>query len=187
MHKSVVNETLKEKGISGQNKLRLTRRQNTDTLSSLKIALLFCISNENALLDIQVLVDKARQDNEYINVFVYFQQNISDELKISQAMMLINKKDFNIFGRLKKKKVSQLSKNQYDLLISFGLQIDKKCAKTIKSFRAKIKAGMVGENSDDFFDISIGNKAKPIDFETYYSQLMFYLCQLKIDLNGINN
>ncbi len=156
---------------------------------TLKTGILFCNdicgSDFNSM---KTVADVVINDFPLAKVFCYVSGSTKHlDLSPVEDFEIIDGKKFNIFGNLKKTTALQLAGTHYDLIIVFGNPENKHCKKILKTFNTKIKAGQAFENSDEYFDISIGTAGKLMNCETFYKELFNYLKLLKIDFsNNIN-
>ncbi len=160
-----------------------------EAIKSLKVAMLFCPdAYGNGFENVKTVARIVKNDFQDAKVFCFLHKTTKHhDIAPLDGFEIIDGKKFNIFGKLKKNTFLQLNHTPYDLIIVFGKPVSKHCKKILNAFDTKIKAGQTFENSDRFFDISIGAPNKKMNCEVFYKQLFEYLKILKIDFSNNMN
>lgn len=158
-----------------------------DILKTSKIALFFCISDASEMDEALAIRKKVNNDYPKAETILFLSSVKNITTTIPDDIIILQKKDFNLLGRIKRKTDTTLRHSHYDLLITFTVSVNTYCGKIIGALKANIKAGITSKQSEQFFDISIGNDENFLQYETFYHQLLFYLRQMHINFSHGKN
>ncbi len=155
--------------------------RNTYFLKSAKIGLLFSLSAHSQATEMFQLRYTILSDYPQAESFCYIPSLRKAEFIIPTDIHFFDKKSFNFYGGIKHSIKERLTKYNFDILICFNITTNKPFEKLVNAFTANLKTGIAFTGSENLYEISIGNPHKPLDYETFYYQLLFYLKQLQIN------
>ncbi len=160
---------------------------HADSLKTSKIALFFCISDAQGLSEALAIRKKVNTDYPQAETIFFLPSVKNITATFPDEVIILQKKDFNLLGKIKRKTVTKLRHAPYDLLITFTVSVDNYCGEIITAIKASVKAGIASKQSEQFFDISIGSNENFLQYETFYHQLLFYLRQMHINFSNNKN
>lgn len=147
-----------------------------------KPGLFICLDKSAAWPGAELFIHKVLQEFPELKVLVYYSREKPDFKPAAPHLLVIDKRDFNLFGKEKKTLKQWLSKHRFDLLLVFDKTGDKRCKKVATSIKAKLKAGNRLAGETPWTDITLDKPDTPLSYEMFYNELKIYFKQLNIKL-----
>jgi len=148
-----------------------------------RVCLFFETKSQEDYQKILSFVPVVKSDFYEVEVLVFYDGKIPEELPENDLLYLFGKKDFNLLKHKKASLRNWLAAHKFDVLISFVGDNRDKNERIIKDVRAKMKVGPHFSEPGKHFDISIGKPGVKMNFEEFYMQVKHYISQLNIDFN----
>ncbi len=146
-----------------------------------RLGFLFCIKSEE-WTETEQFIRKVQQDFPPLEVLVYFTQGKTEPKPAAPHLFVADKRDFNLFGKEKTELKQWLARHQFDLLVVFCKNEDKRCRKLGLSIKAKLRAGRTTHSAKPWTDLILGKADGALDNEGFYKALKSYFKQLNIKL-----
>ena len=140
------------------------------------VSLFFCVDAASDKKQIEDICRKAEADFKHVEVILLSFDKETAESG-DNGRIIFTKKDFNLFGRLKRKAKERFGTEPAPLLIVFpAKERHKQCGRLISALPAKIKAGPGNCFYSDLLNFTVKTQQKKTaGFETFYEQLVYYV------------
>lgn len=143
-----------------------------------KICFFFHVNDSQQFSKIKKWVTAEKADNDiFVTLFCdgYIPENLP------KGFVVFTKRNFNFLGKKTKQLQHWIAAHQFDMLISFVLNPEKKEIEIIKSIHSKIKVGAGQSEQLSLYHINI-DYFNPTDFENFYNWIIRYFLDLNIKI-----
>lgn len=144
--------------------------------------LFFCLNRADEWNETEAFIRKVLQEYPKLKVLVYYAGGRMEPKPVAAHLLVIDRKDFNIFGKEKPILKQWLKEQSFDLLLVFAQKENERCKKLLASINARLKAGWSMDNEEPSSDITLGKPGEIISYDTFYRELKKYFMLLNIKL-----
>ncbi len=144
--------------------------------------LFFCLNRTDEWNETEAFIRKVLQEYPNLKVLVYYTGGRMEPKPVAEHLLVIDRKDFNLFGKEKPVLRQWLKEQSFDLLLVFSRKENEKCKKLKRSIKTRLKAGWSLDLADPLEDISLGKRGEKISYDAFYSELKKYFRQMNIKL-----
>ena len=148
-----------------------------------RLCLFFEAKNIDNYQKILSFVSVVKGEIKKVDTLVFYRGKLPESVSDTESLHLVGKKDFNLFKQKSASLREWLKTHDFDMLISFAHENQKKNEGIIKDVKARIKVGPNFSEPGQYFDISIGKPGEEEEFGEFYKQVKHYFSQLNIKLN----
>ena len=113
---------------------------------------------------------------------VYYTGGRMETKPVGGHLLVIDRKDFNLFGKEKPVLRQWLEEQSFDLLLVFSRKENERCKKLNIAIKTRLRAGWSMDSEAPLEDISLGKPGEKISYDTFYSELKKYFKQMNIKL-----
>lgn len=145
--------------------------------------LLICLYKPEEWGEAESFIRKISEEFPALEVLVYFARGKPEPKPEAQHLMVIDKKDFTLFGNGKKPLKQWLTGHYFDLLLIFAAKENARCKKLAVSVKARLKAGNAITGGVPWADLTLGKAGETMHYEDFYKALKIYFKQLNIRLS----
>ncbi len=144
--------------------------------------LFFCLHREDEWNETEAFIRKVLHEYPNLKVLVYYTGGRMEPKPVAAHLLVIDRKDFNLFGKEKPVLRQWLKEQGFDLLLVFCRKENERCKKLNTAIKARLKAGWSLDSAEPVEDISLGKPGEEISYDTFYSELKKYFKQMNIKL-----
>ncbi len=145
------------------------------------VGLFFCIGKQEELSFVHQFIERVSSELGAVSVLVLY----LGKSKVDQqddGIIWIDKKAFNLFGKMKPQLKKKLKEHTFDLFISFVKPDTKMSAQVITRTQAPLKIGPKRVTGKQIVDFSLAVPGGEMNYDEFYGQLKFYMEKLNIKI-----
>lgn len=147
-----------------------------------KPGLFFCLHRADEWNEMEAFIRKVLQEYPNLKVLVYYTGGRMEPKPVAAHLLVIDRKDFNLFGKEKPVLRQWLEEQSFDLLLVFSRKENERCKKLNIAIKTRLRAGWSMDSEAPLEDISLGKPGEKISYDTFYSELKKYFKQMNIKL-----
>ncbi len=144
--------------------------------------LFFCLHQADEWNETEAFIRKVLQEYPNLKVLVYYTGGRMEPKPVAAHLLVIDRKDFNLFGKEKPVLRQWLEEQNFDLLLVFSRKENERCKKLNLAIKTRLRVGWSPDSVEQLEDISIGKSGEKISYDTFYSELKKYFKQMNIKL-----
>jgi hypothetical protein len=144
--------------------------------------LFFCLQRADEWNKTEAFIRKVLQEYPNLRALVFYTGGRMETKPVAAHLLVIDRKDFNLFGKEKPVLRQWIEEQSFDLLLVFSRKENERCKKLSLAIKARLKAGWSLDSAEPIEDISLGKPSEKISYDVFYSELKKYFKQMNIKL-----